>query len=178
MEIILLLLLVFMIVGSIIAIETRDLLSSVISVGAVGFACSVVFLFLGAPDIAIVQVVVEVLCLVILLRLTVRRDDCTYDTHRDIFSIFTAIFFVGIIISFSYFFLRELHIFEKIFTTANKGEIYNYYIKNALPETKAPNIVTAILLDYRAYDTLGEATVIFTAIVGALALLRKVGRKK
>jgi multisubunit Na+/H+ antiporter MnhB subunit len=35
-----------------------------------------------------------------------------------------------------------------------------------------------VLLDYRAYDTLGEATVIFVSILGAYALLRHVGRKK
>jgi multisubunit Na+/H+ antiporter MnhB subunit len=47
-----------------------------------------------------------------------------------------------------------------------------------LKETGAANIVTAVLLDYRAYDTLGEATVLFTSIVGALAILRKKARKK
>ena len=34
-----------------------------------------------------------------------------------------------------------------------------------------------VLLDFRAYDTLGEATVIFTSIIGAYVLLRHVGRK-
>jgi len=33
------------------------------------------------------------------------------------------------------------------------------------------------LLDFRAYDTLGEATVIFAAVIGTYVLLRKVGRK-
>jgi len=36
----------------------------------------------------------------------------------------------------------------------------------------------AILLDYRAYDTLGEATVILVSILGAYVVLRRVGRKK
>ena len=38
--------------------------------------------------------------------------------------------------------------------------------------------MTAILLDFRAYDTLGEATVLFCAIWGALAILRKKARKR
>jgi len=33
-----------------------------------------------------------------------------------------------------------------------------------------------VLLDYRAYDTLGEATVIFVSILGAYAILRRRGR--
>ena len=73
----LLVLIGFMVVGSLVAIETRGLLSSVISVGAVGFALSVVFLLLGAPDLAIVQVVVEVIAVVMLLRLIVVREDVT-----------------------------------------------------------------------------------------------------
>jgi len=36
----------------------------------------------------------------------------------------------------------------------------------------------SIVLDYRGYDTLGEATVIFVSIMGAYAMLRKQGRKK
>lgn len=52
-----------------------------------------------------------------------------------------------------------------------------YYIENALLDTKTPNLVTAILADYRSYDTLGEAVVIFTAgLCCALILLTRVGR--
>ena len=59
-------LLVFMIIGAIIAIEVKDLLSSVVAVGAVGLGLSIVFLVLKAPDVAITQLVVEILCLIIL----------------------------------------------------------------------------------------------------------------
>jgi len=34
-----------------------------------------------------------------------------------------------------------------------------------------------VLLDFRAYDTLGEATVLFAAVVGAMTLLRRTSRK-
>ena len=46
-------LLLFMIIAAIIAVETKNLLSAVICVGAVGFGGSLLFLFLRAPDIAI-----------------------------------------------------------------------------------------------------------------------------
>lgn len=51
-----------------------------------------------------------------------------------------------------------------------------YYIENALRETKVPNVVSAVLADYRGYDTLGETVVIFTAGIGVMMLLR--GRKR
>ena len=50
------------------------------------------------------------------------------------------------------------------------------YIAEGFGITRAANIVTAILLDFRAYDTLGEATVLFASVLGALALLRKDGK--
>jgi multisubunit Na+/H+ antiporter MnhB subunit len=52
------------------------------------------------------------------------------------------------------------------------------YIADGLKQTGAANIVTAVLLDYRAYDTLGEATVLFASIMGAIAIIRKKARKK
>ena len=52
------------------------------------------------------------------------------------------------------------------------------YLKAGLESNSAVNYVTSILLDFRAYDTLGEATVIFASIIGAYAVLRRVGRKR
>ncbi len=45
------------------------------------------------------------------------------------------------------------------------------YIKEGRQETGAPNFVTAVLADYRGYDTLGETTVIFTAGLACLLIL-------
>ena len=51
-------LMLFMIIAALIAVETCDLLSAVICVCAIGFGGSLMFLFLRAPDIAITQIVV------------------------------------------------------------------------------------------------------------------------
>lgn len=45
----------------------------------------------------------------------------------------------------------------------------------AVKETGANNAVTSVVFDYRGYDTLGEATVLFTAIAGVMLLF---GRRK
>jgi multicomponent Na+:H+ antiporter subunit B len=50
------------------------------------------------------------------------------------------------------------------------------YLADTVRETTAPNAVTSVLADYRGYDTLGETTVIFTAGIGVMLLLR--GRAK
>lgn len=52
-----------------------------------------------------------------------------------------------------------------------------YYLRHSLEQTDTPNVVTSVLADYRGYDTLGETTVIFTAGMACILLLR-VGRKR
>lgn len=47
------------------------------------------------------------------------------------------------------------------------------YIEKTVEETATPNMVTSVLADYRGYDTLGETTVIFTAAMVCILLLRR-----
>jgi len=50
-----------------------------------------------------------------------------------------------------------------------------FYIERSIEDTETPNIVTAVLADYRGYDTLGETIVIFAAgLACILILMRKV----
>jgi multicomponent Na+:H+ antiporter subunit B len=51
------------------------------------------------------------------------------------------------------------------------GHVAPHYIAYAYYETGVTNMVTAIVVDYRGYDTLGELTVIFTAGAAVLSLL-------
>lgn len=50
------------------------------------------------------------------------------------------------------------------------------YIQKTVDDTATPNIVTSVLADYRGYDTLGETTVIFTAGIACILLLRKMNK--
>lgn len=167
-------LLVFMILAAIIAVETKDLLSAVIAVGAVGLGLSVAFLILKAPDLAIVQLVVEILCLIILIRATIKRDRVVIEDRKAYFAL-TVVGLLGIttFLSFASIAVMELPVFGKPLM-----DVSSRYIERALTDTGAANIVSSVILDYRAYDTLGEATVLFTAVIGVMAVLRRIGRKK
>lgn len=46
-----------------------------------------------------------------------------------------------------------------------------YYIEHAIEDTSVPNIVTAVLADYRGYDTMFETTVVFAAGIACFFLL-------
>lgn len=57
------------------------------------------------------------------------------------------------------------------------NEVAARYIENGVQETGAINIVTGMILDYRAFDTLGESHVLFIATCAVLILLRKDGKR-
>lgn len=58
------------------------------------------------------------------------------------------------------------------------NDIYQEYIENGIDKTGATNFVTGMILDYRAFDTLGESFVLFTAVNCVLILLQEVKDNK
>lgn len=48
------------------------------------------------------------------------------------------------------------------------------YIENVVKETHTPNLVAAVLGDYRAYDTMFELVVIYCAGIGVVGVLRRI----
>ncbi|MBL7132818.1 MAG: DUF4040 domain-containing protein [Phycisphaerae bacterium] len=180
----------FMLLAGLIAVEARDLLSSVIALGAAGFALSVIDLLLGAPDLALTQVVVEVIALVLLIRLVITRKDTSALVTRDALRTAVVLLAGGVLLAAAFFAVggagatRGMPEFgqplmsKPVESTDPTAPVGAKYLANAGSETGAANAVTAVLLDYRAYDTLGEATVIFVSILGAYAILRRVGRRK
>ena len=180
----------FMLLAGLIAVEAKDLLSSVIALGAAGFALSVIDLLLGAPDLALTQVVVEVIALVLLVRLVVTRKDTSALVTRDALRTAVVLLAGGVVLAAAFFAVggagatRGMPEFGQPLMSkpAESNDpaapVGAKYLANAGTETGAANAVTAVLLDYRAYDTLGEATVIFVSILGAYAILRRVGRRK
>ena len=202
-------LLVLMLLGAIVAVETRDLLSAVIAVGIVGFGTSIGFLMLGAPDLAITLVVVEILCLVVLIRAVVVRDEAAVHRYGNNFAVVAGVVTLSVMLVACLAIyaqkgkgrglprfgnpvaLRPYGPPPKAGEEAGARGVSRLYLDESWRELKAreegvgreaqselhlPNRVTAVVLDYRAYDTLGEATVILTAVVGALVILRKKGR--
>lgn len=58
------------------------------------------------------------------------------------------------------------------------NEAYQRYVENGAEETGAVNIVAGVILDYRAFDTLGESHVLYTALTAVLILLLAEGDKE
>jgi multicomponent Na+:H+ antiporter subunit B len=58
---------------------------------------------------------------------------------------------------------------------ANSYRLSQHYITETFSETSVPNMVTAVLADYRGYDTMFETVVIFTAGIAIIGILRRYG---
>lgn len=57
------------------------------------------------------------------------------------------------------------------------NEVMDKYIEDGVEDTGATNIVSAVILDYRAFDTFIEATVIFTAFIFVRVMLKEGGNR-
>ncbi len=75
----------------------------------------------------------------------------------------------GILITFALIFFSNVFL---EYPSALHSEMSLYYI-DQLSKTGAINVVSAILLDFRAYDTLGEILVLFVTISGVMLIIRR-----
>ena len=166
----------FMILGAIYAIHARDILSAVIAGGIVGYSLVICFLLLQAPDLAIVQIVVETITLIIMVAVVLDSSRVEAYGRFDRRSWITAGMTVLILLAL-FWFLRAASS-----QLAPFGEtelrMADAYINGAVEKTGSVNLVTGVVFDFRGYDTLGEATVLVTAVLGVLTILRITGKKK
>jgi len=68
--------------------------------------------------------------------------------------------------------LSDIHTFGEV----GKTPMDDYYIENGQQERDVNNLVTSVVFDYRGFDTLGEAAVLFTAVCSVLLVFRKGGQ--
>ena len=175
MELTISIILGFMIIGAIYALHATDLLSAVIAMGIVGYGLVICFLLLKAPDLAIVQIVVETITLVIMVAVVLdstRKEVEIKLDRRTIINILTGfVVFAGLF----YFFILAIQNLDPL--GAHSLRMSEAYVEGAVEKTGSVNLVTGVLFDFRAYDTLGEAVILYTAALGVLTLLRIKGKK-
>ena len=175
MELTLSILLGFMIIGAIFALHAKDLLSAVIACGIVGYSLVICFLLLQAPDLAIVQIVVETITLIIMVAVVLdstREELKVKIDSQQIFNISIAIVFMLVLI---FFFIQATDMLSPF--GKHTLRMASAYVGETAAKTGSANLVTGIVFDFRGYDTLGEATVLFTAALGVLTILRLKGKK-
>ncbi|MDA0205786.1 MAG: DUF4040 domain-containing protein [Acidobacteria bacterium] len=155
------------------AIVVKDLISSVLILGSYSFFLALVWAWLGAVDVAFVEAVVGAGLATVFFLLTLFRmapEHILIQRSPPPISAVIALPLLGLLLLYA---ASDLPAFGDPQSPAS-SHISPYYLENSLRETQTPNVVTAVLMDYRALDTMLETGVIFTSGMACWLLL---GRK-
>jgi multicomponent Na+:H+ antiporter subunit B len=146
----------------------RSLLSVVILASIYSFLMASVMIVLDAVDVAMTEAsvgaAVSTVLLLAALHLTKTRED--RPRHGRLLPLLLALA-VGVMLVWGTLVLPPFGSPD----APIHQHVAPHYIQNTVAETGVPNIVTAVLADYRGFDTLGETTVIFIAGIGVMLLL-------
>jgi multicomponent Na+:H+ antiporter subunit B len=154
-------------------VRTRNLFGVIVLAGIYSFLMASVLIVLDAVDVAMTEAAVGAGVSTVLLLATLHlTGSMEYPRPRPAYlPLFVAIATGAAIIWGTY----SLPAFGTADAPIHK-HVAPRYLEQSVNETMVPNVVTSVLADYRGYDTLGETTVIFTAGIGVLLLLK--GRRR
>lgn len=166
-----LLLFVVLIVTAVLALRTRDLLASVGLLAVLSLIAALLFTGMQALDVTFVEAalgvgVTGVLLIAAVLR-TSRRAAPPQRTRRSNLLVIIPLLAVMAVLWVTTSGLPDR---GQLDTPADAGAA-PVYVERSLEDTQTPNVVTAILADYRSQDTLGETLVIVTAAAAVMLVL-------
>jgi multicomponent Na+:H+ antiporter subunit A len=155
-------------IAAVATVRARNRLSAIISLGVVGVTVTLYFIFFSAPDLALTQLLIELLTVVLLVLVffRVKPDRLPRAPRR--------------VLAYQIFVAAAMGLFGFTLVLLNAGiqvapTISPYFSRFSVAYGKGGNIVNVILVDFRGYDTLGEMTVLAIAAIGGFALLRAPG---
>ncbi|WP_435099956.1 hydrogen gas-evolving membrane-bound hydrogenase subunit E [Halorubrum sp. N11] len=139
--------------------------AGILVLSILGFMLAIFFIFASAPDLALTQLVVETLILLIFL-LVLQRLPSFYSEIRPL--AFARDTVVSLLVGAMAFVAVLLTIPGP---DADPTSVAAYYTEQAVPGGGGTNVVNVILVDFRAFDTLGELLVVATAAIAILVLV-------
>ncbi|WP_280117332.1 Na(+)/H(+) antiporter subunit B [Shewanella aestuarii] len=150
-------------------VRMTDLLAVVMLSGIYGLLSACFFVVLDAVDVAFTEASVGagISGLLMLAAITMTGRKEAPKRHKPFLALFVVLVTGGMLIygtmDMPYFGAADAPVHQHVAPR---------YIHDSMQEVGIPNIVTSVLGSYRAFDTLGEVAVIFTAGIGVLSLLR------
>ncbi|NLG54074.1 MAG: Na+/H+ antiporter subunit A [Rhodococcus sp.] len=153
-----------MMAAAVAAAVLRNRLAAVLLVGLTGYGCGVIFALHGAPDLALTQFLVETLTLVIFV-LVLRKLPAEVDESNAIgFKVPRALLAVSIG-------TLTTVIGAYAMNARNSRPVQELLPDAAYHIGQGKNVVNVILVDIRAWDTLGEISVLLVAATGVASLV-------
>lgn len=152
--------------GAALPILTASRLAAICGLGIVGSGVALIFLFYGAPDVAITQLLVEVLFLVIIAVILLKLPRFTGDAHAGGLRGFgdgAVAVGCGAVVT-----ALMLAVIDQPLSL----HLSRFFASASVPDAHGRNIVNVILVDFRALDTLGEIIVVAVAALGVYAMTK------
>lgn len=164
-------LLAFVLTTAVAAALLRDVLGSIIAFAGFSLGVSIIWLILQAPDVGLTEAAVGAGIMTVLFLATIARtvrpsEDRTFEPVR-----WRRVGVVGLLAGVLMTTLPALPAIGSPDAPVVDYRVTEYYLQNAYAETGVENVVTAVLAAYRGFDTLGEAVVVFAAVVAVLVVL-------
>jgi multicomponent Na+:H+ antiporter subunit A len=160
-------LMLFIGAAALVVLTARKRLAAIGGLSGVGAGVALLFLLLGAPDIALTQLLVETLTIIfvsiVLLRLPSMEQARKRSRRRRSFDAVLSVA-VGVLIA---------SMLAAIGQTPLDRSLTEFFETNSFVVAHGRNIVNVILVDFRSLDTLGEIIVVVLAAWAAVTLLRK-----
>lgn len=163
-------LVIIMVIAALVAVVSSSYVMVLVALGIIGFGIALIFVYYGAPDLAITQLLVETLTVVLFMFVILRLPPLKQISGRlvRLRDAVLALTFGGLM---TVLVLKAVNIqFDHAISDRLAAMSY--------PEAKGKNVVNVILVDFRALDTLGEITVISAAALGIAALVAGKLKKK
>ena len=155
-----------MIGGILLASLASSRIATIAGLGVVGIGTALLFIYYGAPDVAITQLLIETLAVVLLATALLHLPRLPIRRPVRKFHAVLSILFGGILTV----------ILMRVSSTPVDRTITDYYETASWTEAYGLNIVNVILVDFRALDTFGEITVVMIAALAARVLFLGQGK--
>ncbi len=166
-DIVLATVLLAMVVFAGLAAALRRTLHAVLSLSGMGFLLAMTFMLLNAPDLAMTQILVEMVLLVIFLMVLYKIPFRAIQPSRRRGPA-DFLLAVGMVLGVTSLVALSLSAFLL-------PSVATYFLEIPVELTGGRNVVNVVVTDFRAFDTLGEITVIGLASLAVYTLLRRWG---
>ena len=164
--------LLFMLGSALAAAVLRDVVGSIVAFAGYSFGVAVLWALLRAPDVALTEAAVGAGITTVLFLLTIARTSVSRSERFEGISLRSGLAVVAIVVTVGAT-VPALPPVGAAGTPVLAGDVSQYYLTNAYDQTGVTNVVTAVLVGYRGFDTLGEVAVVFAAGIAMLLVLRR-----
>lgn len=155
-----------MVIGTVATLLARSRMAAIVALSIVGLSVALFFLIYSAPDVGITQLMVETLTVIIIVLVlarlpTPRLAEAAIRAGRVRDA--TIAVAMGAVTT---------AVLLAVGSVGFEPDLSRYFAEKSYLEGFGRNVVNVILVDFRAFDTLGEITVVAVAGLGVLALLK------